>query len=74
MLADKEFTKKKQHKKRLRFVLEVVVCAAIGYLLVMLFNTFTVYSPSQEKTSDKGFIALSYLLPIYLKRSLFFNI
>jgi len=59
-LFDKEFTRKKQHKKRLRFIFELVICASIIYLLVMLFNTFTVFSPSQDKTSDKGFIALSY--------------
>lgn len=60
MLSNKEYSKKKQRKKVIRFILEVIICFAIGWLLINLFHNFKNYSPYTEKESEKGFITLSY--------------
>lgn len=60
MLSDKKYSEKKQRKKIIRSIFEVIVCLAVGWLLVNLFYNFNQYSPCTEKDSDNGFITLSY--------------
>ena len=37
MLSNEEYSKKKQRKKVIRSILEVIICLAVGWLLITLF-------------------------------------
>ncbi len=63
-LSDEEFTKKKNRRKYLRTLLEVLVILGLLYLLWEAFFHEKTYEPFTEEevsaTTDTGFIALSY--------------
>ena len=64
-LQDGDFTKRKNRKKKLRVVAEVIVLAILAFGVYSLFYTLKTYQPydhSAVASSDKdtGFVALSY--------------
>ncbi len=64
-LGDREFTKRKDRKKKIRSFFEWIVVVAVLASLAMLFFQFKTYRPygeDQVNTSgeDTGFVALSY--------------
>ncbi len=63
VIADPAFTRKKNRIKAGRVIFELLVLAAIGFILVELFFTFKTYEPfasAAVSEEDRGFIALSY--------------
>ena len=63
-MGNEEYTKKKNRKKVFRVIVQLLILAAIGYVVAIALFTFTTYKPydTQRVTvnGDKGFIALSY--------------
>lgn len=64
-LGDDGFSSRKNRVKRLRVVLEIIVVAAIVFLLYSLFYSLDTYKPYdhdaiEKGDTDTGFIALSY--------------
>lgn len=63
MLADKEFTRKKNRIKYMRTLLQVVVLLTALFFVVHYLFSFKEYQPYPEQTvsnRDRGFVALSY--------------
>lgn len=65
MLADKDFTARRDKQKRIRFIGEGLFLLAIIAIIVkalFIFSSYQPYTPSAADTSgeDHGFIALSY--------------
>lgn len=64
-LGDEKFTRTKNRRKRVRTVMEILIIAFIGFLIINAFYTLKKYKPYQELqvatgNTDTGFIALSY--------------
>ncbi len=64
MNANEEYTVKKNRKKRIRVIFQVMVLAAIAvfsYFALFTVGRYRVYNPAEVTMSEgKGFIALSY--------------
>ena len=64
-IGDDKYTKKKERKKIIKVVLQVICLAALAAVLVMALFTFKKYVPFQQRSDvpvsdDRGFVALSY--------------
>lgn len=63
-LADKEFTARKNRKKRIRAIIEAAVLLSLLYIIINSLYVFAKYRPftlnSTEFGSDEGFVAISY--------------
>ena len=63
--GDEQFTKKKNRRKFLRVIFELIILLGLGWLLAMALFTFKHYVPYEERkdvpvSDDRGFVALSY--------------
>lgn len=63
--GDEGYTKKKNRRKFVRVLLELLVLAGLGCILALALFTFKKYQPYQERkdvpvSDDRGFVALSY--------------
>jgi len=63
-LADKNFTDRKNKRKKIRIFLQIVILAVLAYLIVIGLFILKDYRPYQQRpdvaVGDEGFIALSY--------------
>lgn len=63
--GDSQYTKKKNRRKFLRVILQVLILAGVVFILLTAIFTYRKYKPFQERgedvaIEDKGFVALSY--------------
>ena len=63
-IGQEEYTKKKNKQKKIRVIIEAVVIAVLGYLIITNVFVFARYQPfdrnSTPMSDNGGFIALSY--------------
>ena len=63
-LADKEFSAKKNRRKRIRAVIEAIVLISLLYIIINALFVFAKYKPytlrNTEYGSDEGFVAITY--------------
>lgn len=63
-LADKNFTDRKNKRKKIRIFLQIVILAVLAYMIVIGLFILKDYRPWQQRpdvaVGDEGFIALSY--------------
>lgn len=63
--GDKEYTKKKERRKAVRVVLQILILLVLAAVLAFALFTFRKYVPFQQRSEvpvsgDNGFVALSY--------------
>ncbi len=63
-LADKNFTDRKNKRKKIRIFLQIVILAVLAYMIVIGLFILKDYRPYQQRpdvaVGDEGFIALWY--------------
>ncbi len=64
MISKEKFTARKDRKKMIRVVIQIIVILAVAAVCLAAFVTIKTYEPATQRTAkfsgDKGFVALSY--------------